>query len=252
MEEIARRDELDLLELDTSWSGMSLPSSASSFGEAGPPIRREPPPSPPLHVHIKNYVPTERCWSCGDVGHRRDACTRRSRIFCSRCGLLTVMSRDCPCATAASSSCNLCAAAALDAATAESAPVSQGRTRAPRRRRTRLAAASQTIQQALDALRCEVPDVRSTVSRLREAIRTLEGPIIRRGTSPRRTPPVPVLPPLMSLVMESPVNCQCWRCGEFGHLRTQCRNPGLLFCSRCQRQGRLSRDCPCPGGRPPY
>lgn len=37
----------------------------------------------------------------------------------------------------------------------------------------------------------------------------------------------------------------CWRCGETGHYRSNCRNPPKLFCSRCRREGVMSRDCSC-------
>lgn len=37
----------------------------------------------------------------------------------------------------------------------------------------------------------------------------------------------------------------CWRCKETGHLRYQCRNTARLFCSRCLRDGILSRECNC-------
>ena len=37
----------------------------------------------------------------------------------------------------------------------------------------------------------------------------------------------------------------CWRCGETGHVRTECQGPARLFCSRCGRNGIMSRDCTC-------
>ena len=37
----------------------------------------------------------------------------------------------------------------------------------------------------------------------------------------------------------------CWRCGEEGHLRATCQGRPRVFCSRCQRPGIMSRDCPC-------
>lgn len=37
----------------------------------------------------------------------------------------------------------------------------------------------------------------------------------------------------------------CWRCGETGHVRTNCRNPLKIFCSRCRKEGVLTRDCYC-------
>ena len=39
----------------------------------------------------------------------------------------------------------------------------------------------------------------------------------------------------------------CWRCGQRGHVRKHCRNPRVLFCSRCRKPGVLSMNCPCPG-----
>lgn len=41
-------------------------------------------------------------------------------------------------------------------------------------------------------------------------------------------------------------NAICWRCGNKGHLRNQCRGTKKLFCSRCGKENILSRDCPCP------
>lgn len=38
----------------------------------------------------------------------------------------------------------------------------------------------------------------------------------------------------------------CWRCGQRGHFKTQCRGQFKLFCSRCGKDGIYSRDCPCP------
>ncbi|XP_045476972.1 uncharacterized protein LOC123682415 [Harmonia axyridis] len=42
---------------------------------------------------------------------------------------------------------------------------------------------------------------------------------------------------------------QCFRCGGYGHLRRDCRGTPKMFCSRCQRENILSRDCPCPQNR---
>lgn len=38
---------------------------------------------------------------------------------------------------------------------------------------------------------------------------------------------------------------ECWNCGKIGHTRNFCRSPRNIFCSRCQRPGVTSRDCPC-------
>lgn len=35
----------------------------------------------------------------------------------------------------------------------------------------------------------------------------------------------------------------CWHCGETGHGRNECRNPGTKFCSKCGRIGLLSSAC---------
>lgn len=37
----------------------------------------------------------------------------------------------------------------------------------------------------------------------------------------------------------------CWKCGNSGHLRHQCRARGKLFCSRCGKEGVMSRNCTC-------
>jgi len=42
-------------------------------------------------------------------------------------------------------------------------------------------------------------------------------------------------------------NVKCFRCGEKGHIRSQCRNPSKIFCSRCGKMDVMSRDCPCSG-----
>lgn len=39
----------------------------------------------------------------------------------------------------------------------------------------------------------------------------------------------------------------CWRCGQRGHYRRDCRRPTKLFCSRYGIEGRTSRECQCLG-----
>lgn len=46
------------------------------------------------------YLPVQQqqlCWRCGRSGHSRATCKGGYRLFCSRCGLVGVMSRDCSC-----------------------------------------------------------------------------------------------------------------------------------------------------------
>lgn len=37
----------------------------------------------------------------------------------------------------------------------------------------------------------------------------------------------------------------CWRCGQRGHQRLECRRPQKLFCSYCGTTGRSTVRCPC-------
>lgn len=40
----------------------------------------------------------------------------------------------------------------------------------------------------------------------------------------------------------------CWRCKQRGHTRMDCKRPPKRFCSRCGKDGVLTRDChPSPG-----
>lgn len=38
---------------------------------------------------------------------------------------------------------------------------------------------------------------------------------------------------------------QCWRCGQHGHFRQNCRNKPKLFCWNCGKDGVLTRECKC-------
>lgn len=42
----------------------------------------------------------------------------------------------------------------------------------------------------------------------------------------------------------------CWRCGQRGHRRMDCRNAMKKFCSYCGKLETWSKDCPCPKPRP--
>lgn len=39
------------------------------------------------------------CWRCGETGHTRFRCQRPHRLFCSRCGRVGILSKECPCRT---------------------------------------------------------------------------------------------------------------------------------------------------------
>jgi hypothetical protein len=41
--------------------------------------------------------PESLCWRCGVPGHSRGDCRAPVVLFCSRCGTMGLMSRDCPC-----------------------------------------------------------------------------------------------------------------------------------------------------------
>ena len=38
----------------------------------------------------------------------------------------------------------------------------------------------------------------------------------------------------------------CWKGGQRGHNRFNCRNPPKRFCSLCDKEDILTRDCQCP------
>lgn len=50
-------------------------------------------------THDPNRVPVELnvCWRCGTPGHTRERCEKGALLFCSRCGIIGIKSRDCPC-----------------------------------------------------------------------------------------------------------------------------------------------------------
>ncbi|CAH1107054.1 unnamed protein product [Psylliodes chrysocephalus] len=76
-----------------------------------PSIQTSPPPtapSPPLSsASLMEFSPSpgcqflriglDICWRYGGTGHHRNVCTRPPILFCSRCGQIGVMSRNCPC-----------------------------------------------------------------------------------------------------------------------------------------------------------
>lgn len=64
-------------------------------------------------------------------------------------------------------------------------------------------------------------------------------PYSRPGPSRTQRPDVPSA---RQPIGRNPV---CWRCGETGHFRTAYQNAAKLFCSRCGKEGVLSRDCCC-------
>lgn len=57
---------------------------------------------------------------------------------------------------------------------------------------------------------------------------------VRKTTEPRQSP-------------QNNTSIVCWRCGEQGHFRTECTKPPKLFCSRCGKNGVMSRNCSCSG-----
>jgi hypothetical protein len=49
----------------------------------------------PLRTRLPR--PESLCWRCGVPGHSRGDCRAPSVLFCSRCGTMGLMSRECPC-----------------------------------------------------------------------------------------------------------------------------------------------------------
>jgi len=64
--------------------------------------KSDPEESGTIHMQSPKprYLPVrqpELCWRCGKSGHKRFFCRDEPILFCSRCGLSGVMSRDCVC-----------------------------------------------------------------------------------------------------------------------------------------------------------
>lgn len=55
----------------------------------------------------------------------------------------------------------------------------------------------------------------------------------------------PEQPKSFSLLNNYDRNECCWRCGQRGHRRQNCRNRSILFCSYCGKTNTKSVDCPC-------
>lgn len=55
-------------------------------------------------IHLPVHL--DLCWRCGYPGHRRNHCTGKPLMFCSRCGNVGIMSCHCPCGSVPSSSSN--------------------------------------------------------------------------------------------------------------------------------------------------
>ena len=101
------------------------------------------------------------------------------------------------------------------------------------------------------------PPSSSTVSK--QFPTTTSNATMRSATTPNPPASTPKPPPLRpaSAARVSPTNApapniprnmDCWRCGKSGHFRTECTEPARIFCSRCRRDGIMSRDCPCKPG----
>lgn len=63
---------------------------------SAPQINQPPAYASPLEG-IRLPIELGLCWRCGYPGHRRDICMGRRLLFCSRCGVIGKMSRDCLC-----------------------------------------------------------------------------------------------------------------------------------------------------------
>jgi hypothetical protein len=70
--------------------------------------------------------------------------------------------------------------------------------------------------------------------------------------TPRPTPPERAAAPKNSTAQPTPGQQSstplCWRCGQSGHFRHECTGPVKIFCSRCRKEGVMSKDCPCQSG----
>lgn len=91
-----------------------------------------------------------------------------------------------------------------------------------------------------------------TVNALLEEIRELEELQKELKASSRRnqeTVPQKHVPSSHAVVVD--VQQACWRCGEKGHFRNNCKNAPQIFCSRCGKRGVLSRNCCRPENSKP-
>lgn len=82
---------ISILASTSDLDSLSELSTKSDPGEPGTIPLRSP---QPLYLPVRQ---TELCWRCGEAGHRRFTCRGKPTLFCSRCGLSGVMSRDCGC-----------------------------------------------------------------------------------------------------------------------------------------------------------
>lgn len=84
---------------DNELLGPSLEQDIQQVAACNAYIDRLPPPTrEPKDCPI--YLPVDEkalCWRCGYPGHSRHDCIRTPMLFCSRCGLCGIMSKDCRC-----------------------------------------------------------------------------------------------------------------------------------------------------------
>lgn len=85
------------------------------------------------------------------------------------------------------------------------------------------------------------PPSTNSIERERQSPRPSPYPSSQNGPTPSSSRPnsPSIRPPGRNTTIT------CFRCGENGHYRSECRNAPRLFCSRCRRPGIMSRDCDC-------